>query len=166
MSESALWRFSLAFYRQPGVADACLQLQDEAGADVNVMLYLLFLAARGHRVQADDVTRIEAHVAEWRNAVVVPLREVRRKLKLPFGAYEVALTAELRNDVKRIELAAERIQQEALERLIAIEPASSANIDRMDLARANLAAYGARLGASPAEPLQRILDAFAHSTQC
>ena len=165
MSESALWRFSLAFYRQPGVADACLQLQDEAGADVNVMLYLLFLAARGHRVLADDVNRIEAHVAEWRNAVVVPLREVRRKLKLPFGAYEVAVTADLRNDVKRAELAAERIQQEALERLIAIEPASSANIDVIDLARANLAAYGDRLGALPAAPLQRILAAFAQSTQ-
>ena len=160
MSDSALWRFSLAFYRQRGVAEACLQLQDESGADVNIILYLLFLAARGQRVRADDVRRIEAHVAGWRDAVVVPLREVRRKLKLPVGAFDVAVSAELRNDVKRIELAAERIQQEALERLIALDAAAPKTIDRVAIARANLAAYGDRLGALPSQPLRCIVDAF------
>jgi len=47
--ESPFWRFSLRFYSRPGVAAACLALQDEAGADVNLMLFLLFLAKTTHR---------------------------------------------------------------------------------------------------------------------
>ncbi len=160
MSESGLWRFSLAFYRRPGVADACLRLQDEAGIDVNVMLYLLFLAAYGIRLSADEMDRIEAVAKDWREAVVVPLREIRRKLKAPLGAFALAVTADLRNDVKRIELAAERIEQQALEPLIALEPAPPEPIDRRAIAHANLLLYGARGKGLPAEPLQRILDAF------
>jgi uncharacterized protein (TIGR02444 family) len=161
MSESALWRFALAFYRRPGVDDACLQLQDETGADVNVLLYLLFLAAQGRGVRAEDVSRIVEHVAVWRDAVVVPLRELRRKLNQPLGAFTVAVTAEFRNEVKRTELAAERIQLEALERLIAPDASPPAAIDRLDVARSNLAAYGSRLDPRSTVPLQRILDAFA-----
>ncbi len=161
MSESGLWRFSLAFYRQPGVADACIRLQDEAGVDVNVMLYLLYLAGRGKAISAAEMSRIEAVTADWRSAVVMPLREIRRKLKSPLGVFAPAVTAELRNDVKRIELGAERIQQQALENLIALDAEPPANGDRRDLARANMARYGARLGALPQEPLDLILEAFA-----
>ena len=34
---SPFWRFSLRFYRQPKVADACIALQEEAGVDVNLL---------------------------------------------------------------------------------------------------------------------------------
>ena len=37
-------RFSLRFYRQPEVADACIALQEEAGVDVNLLLFLLWHA--------------------------------------------------------------------------------------------------------------------------
>jgi uncharacterized protein (TIGR02444 family) len=161
VSESGLWRFSLAFYRRPGVADACIRLQDEAGVDVNVMLYLLYLAARGKAISAAEMSRIEAVAADWRSAVVVPLREIRRKLKSPLGVFAPAVTAELRNDVKRIELGAERIQQQALENLIALDAEPPEHGDRRNLARANMARYRARLGALPEEPLDLILEAFA-----
>ena len=39
---SPFWRFSLRFYRQPRVADACIALQEESGVDVNLLLYLLW----------------------------------------------------------------------------------------------------------------------------
>ena len=42
---SPFWQFSLAFYRQPGVADACIRLQEEAGVDVNLLLFLLWQAS-------------------------------------------------------------------------------------------------------------------------
>ena len=161
MAEPDLWRFSLVFYRRPGVASACLALQDAAGVDVNVMLYLLYLAGRGRKVDADDMRRIEEVAAVWRDAVVAPLREIRRKLKLPLGPYEPAVTSGLRDDVKRIELGAERIEQQALERLIPFESAQPAITERLALARANMATYAERLGSLPAEPLQFILDAFA-----
>lgn len=165
MSESDLWRFSLTFYRRAGVAEACLRLQDEADVDVNVLLYLLYLAARGREVNADEARRIEAVAAVWRHAVVVPLREIRRKLKLPLGEFEPAVTSNLRDDVKRIELAAERIEQHALERLIAYGSAQPEVGARLALARANIATYAALLGPLPGDALQRILDAFAQYQQ-
>ena len=41
---SPFWRFSLRFYRVPKVADACIALQEEAGIDVNLLLFLLWQA--------------------------------------------------------------------------------------------------------------------------
>ena len=43
---SPFWRFSLHFYRQPKVADTCIALQEEAGVDVNLLLFLLWQATR------------------------------------------------------------------------------------------------------------------------
>jgi len=43
-SGNPFWDFSLAVYRRPGVAAACLRLQDEAGVDVNLLLYFCWLA--------------------------------------------------------------------------------------------------------------------------
>src|SRR5262249_35669715 len=43
---SPFWRFSLQFYRQPKVADACIALQEGAGVDVNLLLFLLWHAAQ------------------------------------------------------------------------------------------------------------------------
>ena len=41
---SPFWRFSLRFYRLPEVADACITLQEQAGVDVNLLLFLLWHA--------------------------------------------------------------------------------------------------------------------------
>ena len=156
-----LWRFALAFYRRPGVAGACITLQDEAGVDVNVMLYLLYLAARGRAIHVDDMRSIEAVTAPWRDAVVVPIREIRRKLKAPLGAFEPEVTSGLRDDIKRIELAAERIESQALESLIALDAAQPDIREQLAHARANMAVYSERLRPLPPQALQFILDAFA-----
>ena len=41
---SPFWRFSLDFYRRPGVPEVCLQLQDAHGVDVNLLLFALWQA--------------------------------------------------------------------------------------------------------------------------
>ena len=159
--QSAFWQFSLAFYARPQVADACLELQDGAGVDVNVMFYLLFLATQNREVGRDDVARIEALVAAWREQVVLPLRNVRRGLKPGIPPCDRTDTEHFRSAVKRIELDAERIEQETLERLAAAESVGHAASSRLDAARANLAAYGAFIGALPAAPLGTLLEVFA-----
>jgi len=158
--ESEFWRFSLAFYARPGIADACLALQDKATVDVNVMLYLLFLASRGRQTDDIDVARIAGIAQDWRSAVVVPLRTVRRALKSAIGPYVPAFTSALRSDVKRIELAAERIQQETMERLAPVDSFRPATTDCADTARANMGAYRQHLGALPPEPFEPILNGF------
>ncbi|MEO7727981.1 MAG: TIGR02444 family protein [Burkholderiales bacterium] len=165
MSKSSVfWQFSLDFYARPRVAGVCLQLQDSAGVDVNLLLYLLFIATHQREVSRDDVARLDALVKAWREQAVLPLRTLRRKLKTGIEPLPTRETESLRSAVKRIELDAERVEQETLERLA--PPASLGVTSAQDAAaRANLAAYGAFLSGLPAAPVGVLLEAFAQ-TQC
>src|SRR5688572_14496276 len=103
-ADSVFWRFSLQFYGLPDVAPACLALQDEAGVDVNLLLFLLFLAEQGRAVTRDDVARLDRAVAPWRSGVVEPLRAIRRRLKTGIGDTPSVISEGLRNMVKKVEL--------------------------------------------------------------
>ena len=117
---SPFWQFSLAFYRQSGVADACIRLQEEAGVDVNLLLFLLWQATLKRAVSTGEVQALERRVAPWREEIVIPLRTVRRALKSP-PALVPAATAELfRTRIKAVELEAERLQEQAMYELHAL----------------------------------------------
>ena len=45
--DCAFWDFSLEAYARPGVAPACLDLQERHGADVNLLLFACWLSASG-----------------------------------------------------------------------------------------------------------------------
>ena len=160
MTDSVFWRFSLRFYALPGVASACIDLQDRHGVDVNVLLFLLFLAEEGRAVSPEEVARIDAAVRVWRDGVVVPLRTVRRNLRASIGEMARDAAEALRTNVKRVELEAERIQQETLERLMPASATGALVPSRTIAARANLAAYGSRLRGLPDELLTPLLQAF------
>ena len=157
-NDSAFWRFSLRFYSLPDVAPACLALQDEANVDVNLMLFLLFLAENGRVITHDDVVRLDASIAPWRREVVEPLRALRRRLKSGIGEIPTTTSEGLRNMVKKIELEAERLEQGRLENAA---PTLGKPAPRSDAARANLAAYEAYLGRFPDAPKALILKAFS-----
>jgi uncharacterized protein (TIGR02444 family) len=101
------WAFSLALYARPGVADACLRLQDSHALDVNLLLLCCWLARRGCRLSAADLAAAEARAAPLRARVLEPLRAARRALKTMPGSGAAALYAQL----KQVELAAEREEQ-------------------------------------------------------
>ena len=155
---SPLWRFSLHIYRRPGVADACIALQDGCGVDVNILLFLLWLATTKRRVPPGVAQAVCAQAAAWRDDVVVPLRTLRRKLK-DGSALVAHATAELfRTKIKAVELEAERLQQEALFGLAAglsTEPAQTVEA----AARANVAAYEHVVGHTFAEQPVQVLIA-------
>ena len=159
---SPFWRFSLGFYRQPAVADACIRLQDEAGVDVNLLFYLLWHAALERRLSRDEVAGIEARIAPWRDQVVVPLRTIRRNIKVPPPVIEPGTAEAYRTKVKGLELEAERLQQEALYDLAQAsrfgEPAASPE----EAARANIAAYQAILPRPlPEDAVATLMAAFS-----
>jgi len=158
--ESPFWRFSLRFYARPQVGSACIALQDEAGADVNLMLFLLYLAEQNRQVTGDDIARLDGAVHAWRERVVKPLRDLRRALKPGIGEIPFAVSENFRGQIKRLELESEQIEQHFLERLGA-ETGGMQAVSRMAAAQANLAAYAAHLGGFPAEPVATILAAFA-----
>ncbi len=139
-----LWDFSLGFYGEPGVAAACLRCQDEAGADVPVLLVLLWQAAAGVRFEANVIAELDRAVADWRVSVVQPLRSVRRFLKVADGGAFSAAGA-LRERIKAAELEAERLELETLSRRVTPLGQAGAEPDAQ-AARHNLAAYEAATG--------------------
>lgn len=158
--QSAFWDFSLEFYARPRVAPACIDLQDNAGVDVNVLLYLLFLARLGRQVDHRDVARIDAVALSWRNRVVTPLRTLRRDLKNGLAPADAAATAALLTDVKRVELEAERIEQQTIEVSIPAFTIGALAATPVEAARASLAAYGKFLGGLPPASINLLLEAF------
>jgi len=110
------WDFSLALYAKPGVADACLRLQDGLGVDVNLLLYACWTAAAGNgRPSRDDWNRLIDGTGPWRAEVVEPLRGVRRFLK---NAVATPWSAALRARVKALELDAEHVAQLTIASLV------------------------------------------------
>jgi uncharacterized protein (TIGR02444 family) len=161
---SPFWRFSLAFYRRAGVADACIALQEEAAVDVNLLLFLLWQATLRRVMSAAQVDELERRIAPWRNATVIPLRTVRRALKSPPGLV-AAGTAELfRTGIKAVELEAERLQQEAMYELARASPMGQEASSSDDAARTNVANYAAVTGTTfPSAATETLLAALGAS---
>ncbi len=103
-----LWEYSVATYRVEEVAAACLTLQDAFAVDVNLLLYAAWLAHSNRRLSADHLKAVDELVGEWRESVVQPLRALRRQLR----GYQQA--AGVREEIKALELRAEREQQDMM----------------------------------------------------
>jgi len=132
----AFWRFSLALYARPGVAEALIALQDRAARDVNLILFGLWLgASRGRRLAAGELAGAEAAIAPVTTAAVAPLRQLRRQLK---GAADPDLEA-LRRRIAGLEPAAERRVQHRLAAQFAGLSGAAPEGDRLAAADANLA---------------------------
>ncbi|ETF03105.1 hypothetical protein W822_09885 [Advenella kashmirensis W13003] len=121
------WRFSLAVYRQEGVPAHCLQLQHRLGLDVNVLL-LMFWAARlwGVAPDAAQIAQADETIRAWRDEVVQPLRQLRTRLKSGPPPAPDPQTDALRDSVKRLELDAERVEQDRLAQWVAARTAVQA----------------------------------------
>jgi uncharacterized protein (TIGR02444 family) len=106
-----LWHFALALYQQSGVEDACLQLQDQ-GADICLLLCGAWLERR--QIACDEARADALHklARPWQEQVVLPLRQLR--LRWREAAQNDQVLAQLREQVKQLELAAEREQLQRL----------------------------------------------------
>jgi uncharacterized protein (TIGR02444 family) len=80
-SEEQGWAFALRLYAEPGVADACLHLQEQAGADVMLLLTVAFACRQGIALSPSDIRNMDAACRAWREQIVRPLRALRVALK-------------------------------------------------------------------------------------
>lgn len=143
----SLWEFASTTYQRPGVAAACLALQDAVDADINMLLAAAWLGTRGRHWRSGQVEGLIAACAQWRALCLLPLRRIRRDLKGIAGAenwYE---------RIKALELEAERQQLHRIEEAIRASaeaadstPAATA----MATVEANVSDYLATLGVAPA----------------
>ncbi len=161
-SGSLFWRFSLQFYRLPGVAEACIKLQEEAGCDVNLLLFLLWHGALGRRLSAAEVDELEQKIGPWRDLTVIPLRSIRRALKSPPGLVGAGSAEAFRTRIKAVELEAERLQQEAMYDLVRVALLGETAPSAAEAARANVAVYETMCHAAFAAPaVDTLLEALA-----
>ena len=65
----------MKFYAVPGVAPACIELQDQASVDVNVLFFLLWNATQNRALGNADVAELDRTIGAWRDMAVVPLRD-------------------------------------------------------------------------------------------
>ena len=155
------WAFSLRIYAGQGVSEACLALQDESGADVNIVLFILWRARSGIALGAGEIERLDEHVSVWRCSVVQPLRKVRRQLKVSVVPLRRSEAHAYREKVKALELEGERLQQIAMAD-IAAKLDGQAGTSPLDAARDGLMAYGTLLGvALSARHVSTLLDALS-----
>jgi len=156
------WRFSLAFYAEPGVAAACLELQDRHGLDVNLALYSCWLGLSGRgRIDARGLAAADAAIADWRRSVIEPLRTARCALK----AMNDPGAPELRERVKAAELEAERLCQNRLAAL-APAPAAADRQSQLEAACVNLSAYLEAKARDSGETLIAALRRYADRADC
>ncbi len=95
---------------------ACLELQDRGNVDVNVLIHALWRTViREETLEQGDIEAADAHVAAWREEVVLPLRAIRRRLKSGPAPAPDKTTEKLRDRVKAAELDAEYLELDTLE---------------------------------------------------
>jgi uncharacterized protein (TIGR02444 family) len=161
--DEAFWRFSLAFYERPGVPDALIALQDRDGFDVNLVLFALWVGISGRGpLESDALAAAERIAGTLRSEIVEPLRNLRRKLRHhPDGDVQ-----RLREGVKALEIACEKLVQERLARLAGSGCAGTcpgmSPGGRRTAAHANLALYlgGEGVRSKEAAVIEEALDAF------
>lgn len=118
-----LWEYAVTLYAQPDVEEACLALQ-AVDADVCLLLCAAWLAQRGVDPNASRSEALQRVAQPWRTAVVQPLRALRQQWRQ--AALEDTELRELRQQIKQLELASERVLLERLEACTAPWPTSKA----------------------------------------
>ena len=119
LSDSAdiLWRMSLHVFNDGEIADACLGSQRETGLDISLLFWLCWTGMElWHEVSIRDLRQILQSIYAWRKDVVEVLRGLRIRMRTPINPVHVHRQEHLRAKLRKLEICAERIEQEMLMR--------------------------------------------------
>jgi len=140
MHIESFWEYSCRVYRQAGVSEHCLHLQDEYALDVNLLLMCCWHADTRGVIGSDSLKRMITQSQEWSNNVVIPLRSVRRWMKTQLAKESTTHGLEserliaLREEIKTLELRTEQYQQAFLEKMVIGLPAEQDETQRLEAA--------------------------------
>ncbi len=144
------WDFSLAVYGEPRVSRACLDAQDEHGADVNLLLLCCWLGFVGVKLTGAGIRRLDALADGWRTEAILPLRALRTRLRQPVGPIDAAMAEPVRSCVKQAELLAEKVEQDLLYAALQTLPGRDGrDAEPSGLARQNLQLYATAILSLP-----------------
>lgn len=119
MSEAAdsavdLWAFCESLYREPDIEAFCLQLQDQQQVNVLVLLWCTWLEAQGLSISSNELAVAAQSINRKSHEVIVPLRQLRRRLKVQSYLPE-AVRQEARSHLLKAELVLEKQLLQELE---------------------------------------------------
>ena len=122
-----LWDFALSAWARPDVRRICLELQDQHGQCVTLLLWRAWTAIEGRQVSETLTGDAIALAKWWDGGVIKPLRAGRRVLDQNITSAKEGGRGELRVAVQAAELAAER---ELADELNALTDGPSATLER------------------------------------
>ena len=105
VGDNPLWQHACQVYSQAGVEKALLQLQDQHGADINLILQAVWLASKG--IEWTPAC-IPTDYGKWVEEHVIPIRIMRRRLKTDWVEQRDLIYEDFRQQVKALELKAEQ----------------------------------------------------------
>ena len=140
--ESELWNFSTQTYQIPEVEAACLKLQDEFSADVNIILYCCWLGENNIELSPDEILVLIQTTEPWQNSILKPLRNARRMMKNHIIAMPAELLDQTISNMNEMEINSERMEQQSLEKVIDIS-SKEKNIEKspVEITTTNLSLY-------------------------
>lgn len=161
LSADDFWDFSLRFYRNDDVEASCLELQDDYGADVNILILAFYAASRRARL-IGPLSLWAGETTQWRDNVIVPIRKGRRALKSEHFQTRVPSLRQFKNSLQAVELEAEKIGQRLLVENAKFE---EADIPVPELARSNIETYASELARSlDPDHVDLLLKAFIRAS--
>jgi uncharacterized protein (TIGR02444 family) len=166
MQSHPFWDFSVSFYRKPGVADACLFVQDRYGLNVNLILFCIWAADTGSgMLTSTQVSTALQRVADWEEQVIKPLREIRRTCRHEALGIPEFLLQTFVPKIETVELEAEQVEQLVLAELAQglMRSAEGASDHAQNDAVGSLKAYIGALGIAQDAQLTECLSVILHA---
>jgi uncharacterized protein (TIGR02444 family) len=163
--EADCWAFALEGYARPAVTDACLELQNQAGVDVMMLLVIAFATVRLRIVLTPaEIGELAEVCRPWREQIVWPLRAIRSGLKTGPSPAPCSQTEQFRSKIKTVEIAAERLQNQLLVQCLPLRTPGKDAVDPDELRsvlRTVVAQFLGRRGSKPDTNLLSAIDAIA-----
>ena len=119
-----VWPAICAAYRDDGLATACIAMQNRFRADIPFLLVLGIVDRVGHGPGKTELAKLVAASRDWQEAAIAPLRHIRKSMK---GRFTAPAEMSLRDDIKRLELEAERLH---VQRIAALFPDAGESSER------------------------------------
>ena len=111
------WDWALEVHGRPGVDEALITLQDYHGQCVAYLLWAAWSAAEGRTPPPELLMQAAALSKRWEGTATMALRSARKLLKAPAPPIPDEARLALREQVRELEFAAERLLMETLESL-------------------------------------------------
>lgn len=115
---SEFWNFSTEVYQRPETEQACLHLQDQYQADINILLYCCWAGQKQILLSENDLSLLIKTSMPWQKNILTHLRAARTTLKTSKVIIPDELREQTRSNISEMELNAEHMAQLDLEKAL------------------------------------------------